>query len=311
MKNNRVIVRVSGYGDDIVPKREDFISRLKENNVRLEDLEGLIWRNVGNTECRNRTPEEMEEIWDHCTMNECVTLTSRGRIYYCSRAIAADDLECCPPPKENEYIDVRHLSVAQIAERLEPFYALPYISTCNFCDGITEKSPMVTTAAQMVKKDLSLELYFLERRLRESGAEYNVLTDWLKLIQQNYRYLIYEENFQKVLNCTLDVYKAIADGIDAEKKAQVLSLWNQFHDRLFQRYAYQVEDMTQTLEPEQIRYYKRIGKNTIHILVVRDETASVKADIILDPDDIRKEILWEKEKNGYSVLRYAFNFERF
>lgn len=56
-KNPKVVVRVSGYGEDIVPQRKELIEVLEKENVQIHNLEGMIWRDVGGPECRNRTPQ--------------------------------------------------------------------------------------------------------------------------------------------------------------------------------------------------------------------------------------------------------------
>lgn len=313
LKNDKVTVRVSGYGEDIVPKRAALIQLLEKENIHVHNLEGMIWKNVGNMECRNRTRKEMEEIWDKCSMNVCETLTSRGRIYYCSRAIAADELDCCPAPGENEYIDVRNTPVEELGDKLEKFYELEYISTCNYCDGITDQSPIVPTAAQMVRKDLVMELYIQERKLMRENNDREILLSWLEIVNQNYKHLIYESEFKEVLETTLDAYENtdVTNSLDTEVKHSVLLLWNKFHNHLFERYNFCVWDSTQTLK-EQIRHQDDIGKNTIYILVKnpgsKEDDKIQRADFIVTLNDMKEEMMLEKETGCRSIFRNAFIF---
>lgn len=303
LKHKKVTMRVSGYGEDIVPKRPELIQLLKQEEIRLEDLEGMIWREIGNSDCRNRSKKEMEAVWDQCSMNNCITMSSRGRIYYCSHSIAADELECYPSPLENEYVDVRNTPIEDLGEKLEKFYEIGCISTCNYCDGLVKESPIVPTAAQIVQKSIALELLQYEVLLKEGTEDREVISGWLNFVGENYKQFVYEAGFENVLSYTLNTYKTMESNLlDIERKKELTQLWKNFNSGIWEAYRFAVEDTTHRLGAETAGDYEKTDKNTISILVAENQRAAEenmeKADIILTLEDI--------ESKDYSIIEQAF-----
>lgn len=303
LKNEKVIMRVSGYGEDIVPKRAELIQLLKQEEIRLDDLEGMIWTDIGDAECRNRSKKEMEAVWDECAMNKCITMSDKGRIYYCSHSIAADELECYPSPKENEYVDVRNTPIEELGEKLEKFYEVEYISTCNYCDGLVKGSPIVPTAAQIVPKGTILELLQYEVLLKEGTEDREVISNWLSFVGENYKQFVYEKGFENVLASTLNTYKKMESNLlEAESKKELLELWENLNAGILEAYRFAVEDSTCKLKKGQAGCLEKTEKNTISILVTENQRAAEEhmgeADIILTLEDI--------ENKDYSIVEQAF-----
>lgn len=303
LKNKKVIMRVSGYGEEVVPKRAELIRLLEKEKVQLHDLEGMVWRKIGNAEFRNCSEAEMEAVWDECKMNECVTLSDKGRIYYCSRSASADELECYPSPKENEYVDVRNTPIEELGEKLEKFYEVEYISTCNYCDGLVKGSPIVPTAAQIVPKGTILELLQYEVLLKEGTEDREVISNWLSFVGENYKQFVYEKGFENVLASTLNTYKKMESNLlEAESKKELSELWENLNAGILEAYRFAVEDSTCKLKKGQAGCLEKTEKNTISILVTENQRAAEEhmgeADIILTLEDI--------ENKDYSIVEQAF-----
>ena len=146
--NPRVVLRVSGYSPKVAPKRQAIIEMAKSRKVKIEDLEGMKWFDIGGVQNRGRTPEQMKAIFTACSMRECVTLCKGGLIVYCSREEAALETELLPTPTEEEYVNVRKYSGVGLQEELVKSYAREYITACNFCDGLTPDSVEIPVAEQ-------------------------------------------------------------------------------------------------------------------------------------------------------------------
>lgn len=161
-KKNDVLIRISGYPEYIVPNRKATLQKYKSGGLKIEDLENMQWCDVGDFRHRHRTGEELKNVFRTCAMKNCVSINSDGKIFFCSRQMAADETTLYPNPLENEFVNIR--TERDIRKKLKEFYELPYITTCDYCDGIscaTEKT--VPTALQILKKDSFLEflsLYF-------------------------------------------------------------------------------------------------------------------------------------------------------
>ena len=205
LKNDRVTLRVSGYGVHVAPQRDKIMALLEEESIQTEDLKSMKWYDVGNAEYRNRTEEEMKWVWDNCSMRFCVTMCGNGKIYWCGRQIGADLLEDYPSPKVNEIVDVRNTPQGKLAETLEDFYKTRYISTCNYCDGITPRSRWIFTATQVLPKKLALDLFAFEMMLREGENVRLILNEWLGYVNEHYKALLFETEFAEALQVTRDV----------------------------------------------------------------------------------------------------------
>lgn len=307
IKDENVIMRVSGYSADVAPKRTELIQKIKQEKILLEDLEGMVWRNIGNEAYRNRSETELKKVFRECGMNACVTLTQKGRIYYCARSIAADELESYPNPRLGEYVEVRNSKVEEVSEKLQKFYRLEYISTCNYCDGLVPNAPVVPTAAQIVPKGIIMQLLQYEVQLKEDMDEKEVIIAWLNFVGENYKQLVYEDSFEQVLSYTLNEYKkAESTSLDIEVKKEIMKLWSNFNRNIFQCYQFNVMDMTHKLQVNSEKWEQELDRNTVRVVVIENEQEwqqpMQNADIVLTMEDI--------EHKDYSITEQVFRKDR-
>jgi len=153
IKEKNVTIRVSGYSNDITPNRDSIIQFLKNNNVLVEDLENMYWVNIGYNESGNRSKEQLKLIFQTCSMKECISITSNGKMFLCSRQMVADETNFYPDLLNDEYVNIRDRDIKNLKKRIEKFLNLDYISTCKFCDGISCVSKqLIPPAIQILKK---------------------------------------------------------------------------------------------------------------------------------------------------------------
>ena len=180
-RKNNVIIRLSGYPQHVVPDRERTLRNYQNSDLEIEDLENMQWYDIGDFEHRHRTEDELKNVFRTCIMRNCVTL-SDGKIFFCSRQMAAYETTFYPDPLENEYIDVR--AEEDICKKLQEFYRLPYISTCDYCDGIScETKRAVPTAQQILKKKTFLDLLSLYFEFTQCHSDSEKMTAFMQLIQ--------------------------------------------------------------------------------------------------------------------------------
>ena len=157
VKKNGVVVRVSGYPENVAPERDVIIKKFEAAGIEVENFENMTWGDVGSEQKRGRTIKELEEVFRTCTMRDCVSMQSEGKIFYCSRAMSAYEMDVYPDPLQAEYIDVRGEENLEV--RLQEFYSLRYISTCDYCDGLScATKQLVPAAVQILNKNVFLEL---------------------------------------------------------------------------------------------------------------------------------------------------------
>ena len=156
LNNKKVLFRISGYKDEVIPNRKRLLDKVIEFGIRLDDLDGMIWYDVGDNRNRHRSSAQNEAVFNACMMKSCVTINATGKIFFCSREMAAYDSKWYPTPFPDEYIDVRK-SNGGIREELDRFFKIKCLSTCSFCDGISFSSKEVPVAEQIADKRQIIE----------------------------------------------------------------------------------------------------------------------------------------------------------
>ncbi len=157
LKENNVIIRVSGYPEFVAPNRSRIIEQYRKYNLNIEDLEDMTWLSMGGTDDRHRSVSELKQVFSTCSMKSCVTLNSYGHIVFCSRQQTADEGNLYPTLRPCEYVDVRNST--NLKSDLKLFFDQEYVSTCNYCDGIScATKKIVPTAIQILPKGIFLSL---------------------------------------------------------------------------------------------------------------------------------------------------------
>ncbi len=147
LKNDKIIVRVSNYGRDIVPNRNKIISEMLKNGIIVDRLEYQKWGYLGNFKKRNRTKRQLQQIYKSCSMKFCRTAID-GTVYICGRQ-NGEDANLIPKIKKNEKYTFRSKSRNDIRMNLRKLYALEYISTCDYCDGLSTKTKLIKPGEQL------------------------------------------------------------------------------------------------------------------------------------------------------------------
>jgi len=156
LSNKRVIVEISGYGDEIssklVKKREVLFRKLTEAGIYYRYDEVMQWIDFGGFEKRNYAPMEWKEVYDKC----CFVSNDlfNGQLHKCSRSAYGQFLEKTPAYK-NDYVDVRALSGIELRHQIKTFIKkIP--QACYHCDGTTTKT--MPAGVQLAPKSQSLEI---------------------------------------------------------------------------------------------------------------------------------------------------------
>lgn len=170
LERDEVCVRISGYPDYAVRNRKEVVDCYRKHRIEIEDLENMKWYSMGDTLRRGRSKEELKKVFGTCIMKDCVTLDTEGRIVYCSRQLSACETDIYPRPDKHEYVNVRNNK--NLLEDLKRFYSLEYISTCDYCDGIScATTKYIPTAVQILDKKVFLELLGLYCEWKDCGEK--------------------------------------------------------------------------------------------------------------------------------------------
>ncbi len=232
-----VTVRVSGYPKHVAPNREDIIGSYRNRGVRIEDLANMGWLSMGGIEKRGRDVDTLKKVFKSCSMKDCVTLARGGNIIFCSRQLSAIETDIYPAPDSGEYINIH--KEENLYEALNNFYNIDYISTCDYCDGISAATTkVVPTAIQILPKTVFLQLLFTYMSWEHSApsaaeiAELtNILNDYLQCFEG-------VEEIIPLINGLLDCLEGGGSSMQPEVIPALCNLIN----RLSDDYRYSWED---------------------------------------------------------------------
>lgn len=292
-RRNKVLIRVSGYPGYVVPDRKKVLQKYKDSDLEVEDLESMQWYAMGNFKKRYRTEEELKDVFRTCAMKDCVTLGREGKIFFCSRQMTADETTFYPDPLENEFVNVR--IEKNLRKRLREFYSLPYITTCDHCDGIscaTKKT--VPAAAQILKKETFLALLSLYFEIKDDHlSDLEKATAVMRALQ-----LISD-----------DIYRSYGVGpavkiIELANKPECLAAnWNGFMDyylclinELTKDYLYEVRSDSPYAFSQNIQ-----GMRFLNRIIISDHADS-SADILIEEQEI-----FDAVNKKWPVDLYTYN----
>ena len=295
---DKVLLRISGYPETVAPMRKELVDKATKLNIRIHDLENMTWSDTGSRECRHRTREELEEVFNSCTMADCIGLMPEGYITFCSRQGTALETDFYPTPLKNEYINLNECSDEELYKKIVDFYELTYISTCDYCDGIRFgiRNAVAPTAVQnMPKRALLGFISAMDRGENETDAEYTIRT--IKLIKENLEFLVGFKN----LPMALDVVK----NINVEDPSYILKLrglMRALADEVVETFDLEVSFRSE--EFREIVKEKDIysNRNKIKIALLNfDELPDGDADIYLKQSDLESEAF-----SGWGIDEYTY-----
>lgn len=128
LAHTKVSVSVSDYG---IGKVDEFCSELERNCINFSRGKEMIWYDMGDLQCRNRTPKQLQGQFSNCIGTRCIL---NNKMYYCPRASHADDLGLVKCP-EQDYVDLKTKDLVILKKNLlDILYRKQYTNMCNYCD---------------------------------------------------------------------------------------------------------------------------------------------------------------------------------
>ena len=283
LKKNKVTMRVSGYPAEVAPNRNEIIREYRNADISVEDLEGMIWADIGSCECRNRTEKELYEVFHSCGMADCVTMQKDGLIFFCSRAMSAYETELYPTPLRREYIDVR--STSDLAKAFRDFYDVAYISTCNYCDGISCMARQVIPAAvQILDKEVFLTLVQIVSELQDrTGIDEVVISDLIKLL------LNYKDNLGDIaayLPC-LCALQDLALEHTVKNEEKLKQYLKDMVNSLTQDYSYRIDA---AIEGARSGWQGEKGVTERNVITVGDVNGRCTEDLLVSEEELQEKL---------------------
>ena len=312
MKHDKVTLRVSGYPESVVPARKEVIKIFRENGIALEDLDNMTWLDIGGNENRGRTPDEMTSVFQNCIMADCIGMQADGKIFYCSRQTAAYETDIYPSPSANEYVDIRNTPAEELIEKMERFYEIPYISTCDFCNGIViggRDNRLVPAATQLLDKNEFLELIELIDT-PDSGEQEAYIRKCVKFINVYFEKLDGFSVLPRIVE-----FLTGANLSDADTASKMSSMMRSLASEVAEGFQFEVSVRSPSYERYVTRNTIYNRRNCISIGVIPDDAPiEGKEDILLFETELQKEAysggLMDEFDYGRLYLRAGYETKR-
>lgn len=143
LKYDNVRVVVNDYGR-LSPKKDALLATLHKFGVNGMEHRHWRWAEVGEFEPRNKTQEELTQLFKDCGSSSCTEVLN-GKLYRCSRSSHGTYLGLIPD-NPADYVDV--LAGDGVREKIRKLFERPFVSACNYCDGNIESTLILEPAVQ-------------------------------------------------------------------------------------------------------------------------------------------------------------------
>jgi organic radical activating enzyme len=172
LANPKILVEVSDYGQ--LEKMSRLIRILEENNVNFKVLTEQTWTDMGGTEFRDRTPEDLRFQYLNCDQSRVIKGMHNGRFYTCARsarltALGAYESETDSFPLADDATD------EEIREKLLHMYYSNHADSCNYCDLGALPTKVIPAGIQM-SGNMKKSAYTIVNR-----EEYEQLKKWAQI----------------------------------------------------------------------------------------------------------------------------------
>ena len=159
VKNKRVQLIISDYGS-LSKNVKPLVESMKAEGVPIIVYNQDSWQDCAEIKQIERTPEQLEEVFGNCCVNDTMNLL-HGKLYTCPFSAHTDNLKAVPH-KAEDFVDLMNSDSAGLKERIRTLASgRKFISACNFCAGRDYNSGTVEVALQ-TKTVLPYTKYALE-----------------------------------------------------------------------------------------------------------------------------------------------------
>lgn len=166
-KNPKISVDISNY-EEKSTKKGELIAQLEKNHISYHTQEDRIfWTASADFGMRNRTVEELKEVYAQCSM-DCINMLN-GKLHLCPRSAHGMDLKIIEEnPKD--YVSLRGRDTTDaIRKRLYALLNTKFIAACNYCDIYRWKDLPTVRAAEQISREEAKEI--LDKAIKESFFE--------------------------------------------------------------------------------------------------------------------------------------------
>lgn len=136
----KIEVKISDYGN--ITDLSKLIAAFDKYQVRSECVTDVQWIDCGGCEPRNRTQDELEQLYMACGNGKMCKAVFRGKLFDCARAAHLQDLGYAP---DLDVLDLYHCKKSEVFS----FFTKRFARACDYCDDAMEEQRYIEPAVQM------------------------------------------------------------------------------------------------------------------------------------------------------------------
>lgn len=147
LQNDKIVVRVSNYGNE--KKLNAFLSKMSQENVKVDVFYGLKWIVPGDGIKRGKSTQELKNQYAMCDAGILCKTLYRGRLYSCDRSMALHDLKLLD--SNFDFMEMSDITT----QKMINFYNRMWCIACDYCDMYSENM-QYCVAGEQIQKDFRL-----------------------------------------------------------------------------------------------------------------------------------------------------------
>lgn len=146
-RDSKITFSISDYGKYSYQK-DQLVKECKDRNINYSLEEELIWRDFGSVDNRERSKAELKQVYKKCIVTKFCKSLMDNEFHVCPRSSNGTRMGAVPK-KDEDYVDIYNGSIKELRKKFLKLYTVKYIEACNYCDGLSLHSPIITAAIQI------------------------------------------------------------------------------------------------------------------------------------------------------------------
>jgi len=154
--NPKILFFITDYGQ-LSKKLVQLLETLVNHDIKYYVQKVGRWTDCAKIYQHFRTSMALKELFEKCCAHNTYTLI-RGKLFRCPFSANAHILRAVPD-YASDYINIRsQQTISRFRRQIRAFLKLPYLKTCNFCNGRSFGDKFITPAVQ-IKHPIDYYIY--------------------------------------------------------------------------------------------------------------------------------------------------------
>lgn len=142
LSNDKVVIRISYYGEMISRNAEAIKEICKDNNINCSSkFEKEMWQYPGQPYRRNKSIKKLKRQYSKCDASLCNNLLG-GKLHHCSRSSNGMNMGVIPDEPKDYFDVMQDISRSEFRKEILKFIYndIGYIIACDYCNLATDEA---------------------------------------------------------------------------------------------------------------------------------------------------------------------------